>query len=176
MNPDIGPVDEYDLGDMPIEEFRNTGYELIDWICSYFEDIENYPVLSKSAPGSIKKLLPFMAPESGEDVDRIMDDFDKKIMPGITHWNHPGFFAYFSTTSSAPAILGEMLSNTLNVNCMLWKTSPAATELEEKTAEWLRTMLHLPKDFFGMIVDTDSRPEKTPGRYGFTVLTRHIRL
>ncbi len=144
------------LGDMPTEEFKKYGYQLVDWICSYFENIETYPVLSKNRPGDLTRALPESAPESGEEIDNILSDLDSLIMPGITHWNHPSFHAYFSVTGSMPAMLGEMVSNALNVNGMLWKTSPSATELEEVVSEWLRKLLNLPEDFFGMIVDTAS--------------------
>lgn len=156
MNSDPGRIDRSDLGDMSVEEFRNQGYKFIDWICSYITNIEDYPVLSESNPGEIREKLPAQAPEKGESIDSILEDFDRTIMPGITHWNHPKFFAYFSISSSFPAMLGEMLSNAVNVNGMLWKTSPSATELEEAVGAWLRDMLHLPEEFFGMIVDTAS--------------------
>ncbi|MFC1731969.1 pyridoxal phosphate-dependent decarboxylase family protein [candidate division KSB1 bacterium] len=152
----LGQIDPSGLGDMPYEDFRRHGTQVVDWICSYFKDIDRYPVLSRCRPGDIKGSLPESAPESGERIDDIMKDFNDIIVPGITHWNSPRFFAYFSISSSAPAILGEMLSNALNVNGMLWKTSPSATELEELVAKWLRRMLHLPEDFTGMIVDTAS--------------------
>ncbi|MFC1556173.1 pyridoxal phosphate-dependent decarboxylase family protein [candidate division KSB1 bacterium] len=151
-----GPVDASNLGDMPVEDFRKHGYEMIDWICSYLNGIENYPVLSKCKPGDVKNALPGSAPESGEPYEEILKMFNDVVMPGVTHWNHPAFFAYFSISSSAPAMLGEMLSNALNVNGMLWKTSPSATELEELVSDWLRKMLHLPEGFSGMIVDTAS--------------------
>jgi len=156
MIPELGPIDPKLLGDMPSEDFQKHGREVIDWICSYVDNIESYPVLSRCIPGDVKGALPDSAPEKGEQVAAMLDDFKKTILPGITHWNHPKFYAYFAISSSYPAMLAEMLSNALNVNGMLWKTSPSATELEEVVGEWLKKMLHLPEEFFGMIVDTAS--------------------
>lgn len=144
------------LGDMPADEFRRYGHELVDWIANYLENPAQYPVLSQVKPGEITAQLPEAPPSAPEDMATILADFHDIIMPGITHWNHPAFYAYFSISSAAPAILAEMLANTLNVNGMLWKTSPAATELEEVTLDWLRQMLGLPPDFKGVITDTAS--------------------
>lgn len=145
-----------DLGDMKAEDFRKYGYQVVDWIADYLAQPERYPVLSQVQPGEIKGSLPESAPLEGEAMDQILADFDRLIMPGVTHWNHPSFFAYISITSSAPGILGEMLSATLNVNAMLWRTSPSATELEEVTLKWLREMMGLPEEFSGVIYDTAS--------------------
>jgi aromatic-L-amino-acid decarboxylase len=138
------------------DEFRQYGHQLIDWIADYLAHPERYPVLSRSWPGEIKEQLPAGPPAQPESMDRILADFEQIIMPGITHWNHPGFFAYFGITGSGPGILGELLSAALNVNAMLWRTSPAATELEEVTLDWLRQMLGLPDGLDGVIMDTAS--------------------
>jgi aromatic-L-amino-acid decarboxylase len=144
------------LGDMGSEEFREHARHLVDWIVEYRERIEELPVLSRVRPGEISSALPDRAPEGPEAFEKILEDFDRVIMPGITHWNHPSFFAYFSITGSAPGILGEFLSAALNVNGMLWRTSPAATELEETTLAWLRELMGLPASFEGLIYDTAS--------------------
>jgi aromatic-L-amino-acid decarboxylase len=116
---------------MNSEDFRRHGYEVIDWIADYLDHADRYPVMSRSKPGEIKALIPDSAPEEGEPMDTILEDFRRDILPGVTHWNHPRFFAYFPANNSGPSILGEMLSAGLGVNAMLWQTSPAATELEE---------------------------------------------
>ena len=144
------------LGDMPVELFRANGHKMVDWIADYLNEIEKYPVLSNVEPGDIIKNLPDSAPVRGESMDLIFEDFNKYILPGITHWNHPGFMAYFNSTSSSPGILAEFLSAALNVNGMLWKTSPAATELEQITLNWFRKMLGIPGEFWGIIYDTAS--------------------
>ncbi len=142
--------------DMPPGEFRKYGHKLIDWIADYMENIESYPVLSQVEPGQIKNMLPSSPPSGNEDFDKIFGDIEKIIMPGITHWNHPKFMAYFNSTSSGPGILGELLSAAFNVNGMIWQTSPAATELEQVVLDWLRQMLNLPEKFWGIIYDTAS--------------------
>jgi aromatic-L-amino-acid decarboxylase len=147
--------DETSIGMNP-EEFRKYGKEVVDWIADYLKNAEKYPVLSHVKPGDIKKQLPATPPASSEKMETILADFNKIIMPGITHWNHPGFFAYFANSASAPGILGEMLATALNVNGMLWRTSPSATELEEVVTDWLRQMLGLPSGFQGVIIDTAS--------------------
>ena len=141
---------------MDPEAFRREAHRLADWIADYLSDSGRYPVLSRVAPGEIARSLPASAPETGEPFERIFDDFERVILPGITHWNHPGFFAYFAITGSAPGILAEFLSAALNVQAMLWRTSPAATELEEVTLAWLRKLVHLPASFEGVIYDTAS--------------------
>ncbi len=141
---------------MSPEEFRAAGHQAVDWIAEYLRDVRDYPVLAQTAPGALTASLPASAPERGESMEAIFADFQKLILPGITHWNHPRFFAYFSISGSGPGILGEMLAAALNVNHMLWKTSPAATELEQVTLGWLRQWLGLPDDFFGIIHDTAS--------------------
>ncbi|HXP89268.1 MAG TPA: pyridoxal-dependent decarboxylase [Bryobacteraceae bacterium] len=141
---------------MSPEEFRASGHQVVDWIADYLRDVREYPVLAQTTPGALIASLPPSGPDRGEPMEAILEDFRKLILPGITHWNHPRFFAYFSISGSGPGILGEMLAAALNVNHMLWKTSPAATELEQVTLGWLRQWLGLPGEFFGIIHDTAS--------------------
>jgi aromatic-L-amino-acid/L-tryptophan decarboxylase len=143
-------------GDMNPEDFRRYGHEIVDWIADYLANVGDYPVLAQTAPGAIRHALPAQPPQQPESMEAILSDFDRVLMPGITHWNSPGFMAYFGITGSGPGILGEMLSGALNVNAMLWRTSPAATELEQVTLDWLRQMLGLPRPLFGVINDTAS--------------------
>jgi aromatic-L-amino-acid decarboxylase len=144
------------FGDMDPEDFRRQAHRLTDWIADYLGHSAKYPVLAQITPGKIASSLPAEAPEDGESFDRILADFERVLLPGITHWNHPGFFAYFPITGSAPGVLAEFLSAALNVQAMLWRTSPAATELEEVTLGWLRKLLGLPPAFEGVIYDTAS--------------------
>jgi aromatic-L-amino-acid decarboxylase len=144
------------LPDMPAGEFRQHGKALVDWIADYLDDPRQYPVLSTSQPGDLQRRLPLAAPVQGEPMEAILRDFHQLILPGVTHWNHPRFFAYFSISSSAPAILGELLTAALDVNAMLWKSCPAATELERTTVQWVLDWLGLPAAWLGMIVDTAS--------------------
>jgi aromatic-L-amino-acid/L-tryptophan decarboxylase len=144
------------LGDLPPDEFRRQARRVVGWIASYLENPERFPVLPGVAPGDITATLPFEPPAEAESIDAVLDDFERLIVPGVTHWNHPGFFAYFSISASAPGILAEMLIAALNVNAMLWKTSPSATELELRTLDWLRQMLGLGEGWFGLINDTAS--------------------
>ena len=141
---------------MSAEGFRRYGHRVVEWIADYLSHPERYPVLSQNQPDQVKEALPSKAPERGEAMESMLADLDRVIVPGMTHWNHPGFFAYFATSGSAPGILGEMLSAAFNVNAMLWRTSPSATELEEVTLEWLRQMIGLPDEFKGVIYDTAS--------------------
>ena len=147
---------EHSLGDMDPEAFRREAHRLADWIADYLAHSSRYPVLSRVSPGDIVRSLPAEAPEGGESFDRIFQDFETLIVPGLTHWNHPGFFAYFAITASGPGILGEFLSAALNQQAMLWRTSPAATELEAVTLGWLRRLINLPDAFEGVIYDTAS--------------------
>ena len=142
--------------DMSPEEFRRAGHEVVDWIADYLAGVGEYPVLPNVKPGDIADALPAHAPETGEPIDEILEDFRSLIVPGMTHWNHPRFFAYFAISGSGPGILGEMLCAALNVNGMLWRTSPAVAELEQVTLAWLREWMGLPADFFGIIYDTAS--------------------
>jgi aromatic-L-amino-acid decarboxylase len=144
------------LGDLDPEEFRRRGHELVDWVARFLAAPERYPVLARVKPGDVRGALPRSAPDDPETLDRVLADFERVILPGITHWNHPGFFGYFAISGSAPGILGELLCAGLNVNAMLWRTSPAATELEEVVLDWLRALLGLPAGFRGVIYDTAS--------------------
>jgi aromatic-L-amino-acid/L-tryptophan decarboxylase len=141
---------------MTPEEFRKSGHEVVDWIADYLRDVHTLPVVPNVAPGALIDALPASAPEQGEPMEAILKDFRELIVPGLTHWNHPRFLAYFSISASGPGILGEMLTAGLNVNQLLWKTAPAATELEQVTLGWLRQLLGLPEEFFGIIHDTAS--------------------
>jgi len=141
---------------MNTEQFRKHGYQFIDWLADYFTQVENYPVRSVVKPGEIKSLLPEYPPDYGEGMDEIFQDFCKNIFPGITHWQHPGWFAYFPANNSPPSILGELLTAGLGSQCMIWQTSPAAAELEEVVMSWLRGMLGLPEGMDGVIQDTAS--------------------
>ena len=138
------------------EELRAALERASAWVASYLDGIRDYPVLSQVEPGSIRRRLPAAPPERGESLDALLDDFESIVLPGITHWNHPRFFAYFGITASAPGILAELLIATLNVNGMLWRTSPAATEVEEVACDWLRQAIGLPEGFSGVINDTAS--------------------
>ncbi|MFP4637019.1 MAG: pyridoxal phosphate-dependent decarboxylase family protein [Spirochaetaceae bacterium] len=141
---------------MELQEFRRRGHELVDWMTDFLESIEQYPVKSKVAPGEILSQLPSRPPESSESFDTVFRDFRDIIMPGMTHWQHPSFFAYFPANSSPPSVLAEMLTATLGAQCMSWQTSPAATELEERVMDWLRDMIGLDDGFQGVIQDTAS--------------------
>jgi aromatic-L-amino-acid decarboxylase len=139
-----------------MREFREFGHKLIDWVADYLEAPERYPVLSTVQPNDVINGLPAHGPEQGETLDRIFEDFERVILPGITHWNHPRFLAFFANTSSPPAVLAELLAAALNANGILWKTSPSVTELEVVTLRWLLHWLGLPETWFGMILDTAS--------------------
>jgi aromatic-L-amino-acid decarboxylase len=141
---------------MHSDEFRRQGHQLVDWMADYFRDVGRLPVTPAVAPGDIAARLPENPPASGEPFDQIFADFTSVILPGMTHWNHPGWFAYFPANNSPPSVLAEMLTATLGAQCMSWATSPAATELEQVTMEWLRRMLDLPTGFVGVIQDTAS--------------------
>jgi aromatic-L-amino-acid/L-tryptophan decarboxylase len=148
----VGPT----LGEMDLDEFRRARHRIVDWIADYRAHPECYPVLSRCRRGEVRAQLPRAAPSKAESIECILNDFERLILPGITHWNYPAFFAYFAITGSGPGILGELLASALNVNAMLWRTSPAATELEECVLDWLREMLGLPADFKGVIADCAS--------------------
>lgn len=141
-----------DLDAVPVDAFERVN----EWIVRYLSDPGRYPVLSSVKPGDIRSSLPESAPSRGEAFEAILDDFEQKILPGITHWNHPSFFAYFAVSGSPAGVLGEMLTAALNVNGMLWRTSPSATELEQVVMGWLRRLMGLPDGWFGMINDTAS--------------------
>ncbi len=141
---------------MDPEEFRKQAHQLVDWMADYYKNIEKYPVKAKVQPGDIYRQLPETPPEESESMQDIFSDFQKIILPGMTHWQSPNFFAYFPANSSYPSVLGEMLTATLAAQCMIWDTSPAAAELEEKVMNWLKTMLGLPQEWEGVIQDTAS--------------------
>jgi aromatic-L-amino-acid decarboxylase len=141
---------------MPAEEFRASGHQLIDWIADFLAGIGDIPAFPDVQPGDISARLPTTPPIEGESMDEILADVDRVIMPGMAHWNHPRFFAYFTSSGSGPGILGELLSAAFNVNSMLWQSCPAATELEQVTLDWLRRMIGLPPEFFGIIYDGGS--------------------
>jgi aromatic-L-amino-acid/L-tryptophan decarboxylase len=144
------------LGDIAPDDFRRAAHAAVDWIAEYLEHPERYPVRPPVAPGDISARLSPAAPVTGEPLDAILQDFHDVIVPGLTHWNHPTFFGYFSISGSYPGILGELLAAGLNVNNMLWLTSPAATELELRTVDWLRQLMGLGDGWFGEITDTAS--------------------
>lgn len=139
-----------------IEEFRNAAHAAVDWMAGYLSASDRYPVVARVVPGETRARFDPVPPEQGAPLASLLSAFDEKILPGITHWNHPGFLAYFSITGSPAGVLGEMLAATLNVNGMLWKTSPAVTELEQVVLAWLREALGLGDSFFGIINDTAS--------------------
>jgi len=147
---------------MSPEQFRTEGKKVIDWIADYYEDIEKYPVLSQVKPGEIKSKLPEFAPQKSESMDTIMSDVNNNIMPGITHWQSPNFYAYFPSNTSFPSILGDLISSGLGVQGMIWATSPSATELETRVLDWLVDMMGVPEKFKststggGVIQDTAS--------------------
>ncbi|HSL56190.1 MAG TPA: pyridoxal-dependent decarboxylase [Pyrinomonadaceae bacterium] len=145
-----------ELGDMPKEDFRRLGHDLIDWIADYFDNIDELPVLAAIEPGDLKAKLPTSAPVQGEPMESIIADLDRLIVPALTHWSHPSFFAYFATSTSAPGIFGELLSAAFDNKAMLWRTSPASTELEEVVLDWLRQMMGLDPGMIGIIYDTAS--------------------
>ena len=132
---------------MKLETFRKNGYKAIDWIVDYLESVEQYPVLSTVSPGEIRSVLPEKPPIDGERFDVMLKDVSELIMPGITHWQSPNFFAYFPANSSPPALLGELISAGLSVHGMSWITSPSCTELETHVMDWLVDMLGLPQKF-----------------------------
>ncbi|HRI56764.1 MAG TPA: pyridoxal-dependent decarboxylase, partial [Anaerolineae bacterium] len=132
---------------MTPDEFRQNGYAVIDWIADYMERVESYPVLARVQPGEIRAGLPDLPPLRGEPFEAILADIEPLIMPGVTHWQSPSFFAYFPANASGPSILGDLLSSGLGVQGMLWATSPAATELESHVLDWLAEMLGLPGRF-----------------------------
>jgi aromatic-L-amino-acid decarboxylase len=141
---------------MTPDEFRQYAHKLVDWMAGYMENVEKYPVKSSVKPGEIFDRIPADPPEKAESFSRFIEDLEEIIMPGITHWQHPGFFAYFPANTSPPSILAEMVTATLGAQCMIWETSPAAAELEERVMLWLRDLIGLPESFEGVIQDTAS--------------------
>src|ERR1700712_5586710 len=132
---------------MSPEEFRRDGHEVINWIADYLTRVDTLPVLSQVTPGEIRAGLPLAPPAQGEAFEKILADINQLILPGITHWQSPNFYAYFPSNGSGPAILGDLLSSGLGVQGMLWATSPACTELETHVLDWLANMLALPEKF-----------------------------
>src|SRR5947209_9052036 len=139
-----------------VEDFRRAGHETVDWIAQYLYNVADMPVLAQTKPGDLLDALPKSAPEKGEPFDAMLRDFDRLVMPAVTQWNHPRFFAYFACTGSTPAILGEMLAAALNTNGLHWKTSPAVAELEQRALDWLRQWIGVPEGWFGIVYDTAS--------------------
>ncbi len=141
---------------MDKESFRKHGYRFVDWVADYFANIEQLPVMSRVKPGDIRQKLPEKPPVHGESMDLIFRDFTEIILPGMTHWQHPSWFAYFPANNSPASILAELITAGMGAQCMVWQTSPAASELEEVVLEWLRQMLGLPEGMAGVIQDTAS--------------------
>ncbi len=139
-----------------VEDFRRAGHDAVDWIAQYLDGLSEHPVLAQTKPGELFDSLPRSAPQQGESFDAILRDFDRMIMPAVTQWNHPRFFAYFACTGSTPAVIGEMLAAALNTNGLHWKTSPAVAELEQVTLDWLRQWMGLQEGWFGIVYDTAS--------------------
>ncbi len=142
--------------DMPKDEFISVGVKLINWSANYLDNIESFPVLPNVKPGEIKNKLPQSPPEKSEDFENIISDLEKIILPGVTHWQHPNFMAYFASTASGPGILADLISSTFNSNGMIWKTSPSLTELEQTVLIWYRKILGFPDYFKGLVYDTAS--------------------
>src|SRR5438874_6168963 len=150
MNP------KQNLGDTSPDEFRRQLHELADWIADFRQNLGSLPVAPNDKPGAILAALPAEPPEEGEPFEKILGDIDQDIVPGMVHWSHPMFLGYFGWTTTAPGILGEIISAPLNVNAMTWRTSPAATELETLVIDWIRQWVDLPKEFDGVVYDTAS--------------------
>jgi aromatic-L-amino-acid decarboxylase len=148
--------DRQSPGDTPPEEFRKQLHELADWIADFRENIESLRVAPNEKPGAVREQLPAQPPEKGEPFEKILNDVDRLIVPGMVHWSHPMFLGYFGWTTTAPGILGEIITAPLNVNAMTWRTCPAATELETVVIDWLRQWLGLPDEFGGVVYDTAS--------------------
>lgn len=141
---------------MDAEEFRGHAHAMVDWMADYMSEVERFPVRAQTTPGAIAASLPAAPPQTPEAMETIFADFKSKVLPGITHWQHPGFFAYFPANSSPPSVLAEMLTASLGAQCMLWQTSPAATEMETLMMDWLRQMTGLPEGLHGVIQDSAS--------------------
>src|SRR6188508_2596839 len=141
---------------MTPEEFRRYGHELIDWIADYRAKVAQYPVMSRTEPGDIKKQIPASPPQHAEDFGQVLADLDRIVMPGLSHWQHPSFFGYFPSNGLLSSVLGDFASTGLGVLGLSWQSSPALTEVEEVVTDWMRQMLGLPADFSGVIQDTAS--------------------
>src|SRR6266536_203997 len=144
------------LGDTSPEEFRKQLHELADWIADFRQTLGSLRVAPNDKPGAILATLPAKPPEEAEAFEKILGDVDRVIVPGMVHWSHPMFLGYFVWTTTAPAILGEIITAPLNVNAMTWRTCPAATELETLVVDWIRQWMHLPQEFGGVVYDTAS--------------------
>ncbi len=153
--PDITPSQRA-LGDMDPDELRAAGRDVADRVADYLARLESYDVLPQIEPGSVRERLPAGPPDNPEPLETILEDYRGLIEPNITHWQHPGFMAYFNSIACGPGILGEWLATGLNSNVMFWRNAPASTELEETVVSWLRQMLGLPEVFDGMFTDTAS--------------------
>jgi len=156
MSAQPRPEDPDVLGDMDPDTFHQSAMRIAQWIRGYLNTPEDHPVLARVAPGDVTAALPTEAPERGEPMERIFEDFERILVPALTHWNHPGFLAYFASSASGPGVLAEFLTAAVNQQAMLWRTSPAATELEAVTLGWLRRLLGLPASFEGVIYDGGS--------------------
>ena len=141
---------------MEPDEFRRLGHRLVDWVADYREHVADLPVMSRVEPGEIESLLPPAPPQEPVGLDDIADELDRVVLPGITHWNHPGWFAYFPSNTDLSSVLADLVSSGLGPQCMSWQTSPAGTEVENVVMEWLRQMLDLPTGFSGVIHDSAS--------------------
>jgi aromatic-L-amino-acid decarboxylase len=141
---------------MDPEAYRHAAHRVADWTADYLRDVERFPVLSPTQPGAVRRELPVAPPPNGEPIETVLADVEELLIPATTHWQSPGFMAYFASSGSGPGILGETLAAAFNVNAMLWRTAPAATELEQVTLDWLRQMVGLPQPRFGVINDTAS--------------------
>ena len=139
-----------------IEDFRRAAHEAVEWIAAYLQDPRPYPVVARVRPGELEGALPASAPDGGEPLSRIFADLENTVLPALTHWNHPRFFAYFATSSSAPAIVAELLTAAINTNGLHWRSSPALVELERVTLRWLAEWMGIPREWFGIIYDTAS--------------------
>ncbi|ANK81211.1 MAG: amino acid decarboxylase [Rhizobiales bacterium NRL2] len=141
---------------MDIDEFRSHAHQMVDWMADYMARVEDFPVRAQTKPGEVAAKLAASAPVAGESMNAIMGDFVRDVLPGMTHWQHPSFFAYFPANSSPPSVLAEMLTATLGAQCMMWQTSPAAAEMEGRVLDWLRQMIGLDAGFAGVIQDSAS--------------------
>jgi aromatic-L-amino-acid decarboxylase len=148
--------DQPQLGDTPPEIFRQQLHQLVDWVADFREGLDKLPVAPNDKPGTIRAALPSEPPENAEPFDKILDDINRLIVPGMVHWSHPMFLGYFGWTQTGPGILGEIATAPLNVNAMTWRTSPAATELETLVVDWARQMVRLSEKFGGVVFDTAS--------------------
>ena len=144
------------LGDLPPQEMREHLHRMADWVADYRERVPALAIVPTVRPGDVAAGMTARMPVTGETIGRILDDLDSVVMPGVVHWGHPAFLGYFGSTSNGPALLGEIAAAALNVSAMTWKTSPAATELEQRVLEWIRELLGLPVNLFGVVYDTAS--------------------